>query len=103
VRTLSGAIGKTDQLLLALRLEARLEDEKQCILVLIGATPSTRLTHGDRADAGHHLALAQMAVADDAGPSIVGLERRMPGNSATSASTACARRSRAPRRKTSVS
>src|SRR5262245_31536034 len=37
------------------------------------------LTHGDRANAGHHLALGQMAVADDAGASIVGLERRMPG------------------------
>src|SRR5262249_39915072 len=38
-----------------------------------------RLTHGDRANAGHHLALGQMAVADDAGPSTVGLKRRMPG------------------------
>src|SRR5215813_14891361 len=38
-----------------------------------------RLTYADRADAGHHLALGQMAVADDAGASIVGLERRMPG------------------------
>src|SRR5215468_2606451 len=28
---------------------------------------------------GHHLPLGQMAVADNAGPSIVGLERRMPG------------------------
>ena len=31
------------------------------------------------ADAGHHLALGQMLVADEAGQSIVGLERRMPG------------------------
>jgi hypothetical protein len=38
----------------------------------------TRLTYADRADAGHHFALGQMAVADDAGSSVVGLERRMP-------------------------
>src|SRR5262249_37401838 len=37
----------------------------------------TRLTYADRADAGHHLALGQMAGADGAGSSIVGLERRM--------------------------
>ena len=38
------------------------------------AIAHARLAHGDRPDAGHHLALGQMAVADDALAAILGLE-----------------------------
>jgi hypothetical protein len=37
------------------------------------------LTHGDRTDAGHHLALGQMAMANHPGAAILGLQIRMLG------------------------
>src|SRR5258707_3983028 len=64
----------------------------------------TWLADGDRTDTGHHLPLRQVTVADDALVTVLGLQIGMLAEkSATSASTALARRARAPLRKTSVS
>ncbi len=41
-----------------------------------------RLAHGDRTDAGHHLALGQVAMADDAGAAILDLAFGMLGKEA---------------------
>src|SRR5262245_25599615 len=61
------------------RKDRRREADARGIVGTGLSVPHTRLTYPDRADAGHHFALGQMAVADDAGSSVVGLERRMPG------------------------
>ncbi len=62
------------------------------------AVAHARAAHGDRADAGHDLALGQMPVAHQPLAAVLGLECRhdWPSKAATSASTACAsKRSRA--------
>src|SRR5215469_2508349 len=62
-----------------------------------------RLANGDRADAGHDLALWKVAMADHALMALLGLEIAcFATNSATSASTAWVSSARAPLRRTSV-
>ena len=61
------------------RRDCRREPDAPRIVSGNTAISHARLTHGDRTDAGHHLALGQMPVANDADPSIVGLQIGMLG------------------------
>jgi hypothetical protein len=67
------------------------------------ADAHARLPHGDRANAGHDLALGQATVAHDAPMAIPGLRSAcLVKNSVTSASTAWVNRAHAPVRKISA-